>query len=273
MRYQEGPASSGLVFNPNQTGNAPMTDPFLPPPTRAVLRDAVHSRCKNILFALLCGSHAKSAGKPNSDVDILVVVGKVASARRELFHFQGYLFDLHVHDAETLAFVLSTERRAGPVALLSMVVEGIPLGASAPIYEDLLAFAKASLIEGPSDPNWILLRHQMTETHSDLCDCVDQEERKLLAMDLYKQIINLHLLTHNIFPCRDRNIVRTLRTHDQGLADRLSGALAIVFSHDDSVELTSLAIEVLEGAGGPLSAGFSFSFPTHFRAPLPVSRK
>lgn len=225
------------------------------------------------MFSVLCGSHAKGAGRPNSDVDILVVVGKMPSARRELFHLDGYLFDLHVHDPETLAFTLNTERRAGPVALLSMVVEGIPIGACEPIYDDFLAFARTCLAEGPSDPNWIMLRHQLTETRSDLCDCADHEERKLLAMDLYKQIINVHLLSHKIFPCRDRNIVRTLRTYNPGLAERLSSALASVFSHYDSAELTTIAIEVLERTGGPLSNGFSFSFPAHFRAPFPPSGK
>lgn len=263
------PSRGGIVVPTDPTWHLRMTARFLPPPTKALLHEAVRSRCRNVLFSLLCGSHAKAAGRPNSDVDILVVVGKMPSARRELFYLDGYLFDLNVHDPETLAFTLSTERRAGPVALLSMVVEGVPIGAYSPMYDDFLAFAEACLAEGPCDPNWIMLRHQLTEVRSDLCDCVDHEERKLLAMDLYKQMINVYLLSRKIFPCRDRNIVRTLRIYNAGLAGRLSAALASVFSHNDCTELVAIAIEVLDGAGGPLSGGFSFSFPPHFRAPLP----
>jgi hypothetical protein len=234
----------------------------------ATLRKAVQSRCRNTLFSLLCGSHAKGAGRPNSDVDILILVGKLPSARRELFYQDGFLFDLHIHDPETLTFNLNAERRAGPVPLLSMVSEGVPFGAIAPLYEEFKKIAQNYLTAGPCDPNWVMLRHQLTELLADLCDCEDNEERRFLAMEMYKYIINSHLLSKKIFPCEKRNIVRTLRFRNKALSERLSVAMARVFSHHDVDDLIAIAAEILEQSGGPLSAGFSFSFPPHFRSPF-----
>ncbi|WP_139236832.1 nucleotidyltransferase domain-containing protein [Rugamonas rubra] len=245
-----------------------MTPTLAPPPSQATLQKAVQSRCRNILFSLLCGSHAKSAGKPKSDVDILVLVGRLPCARRELFYQDGFLVDLHVHDAETLAFNLNAERREGPVPLLSMVAEGIPFGTTSSIYEDFRKMANSYLAAGPCDPNWVMHRHQFTELLADLSDCDDHEEKRLLAMELYKQIINSHLLSRKIFPCEKRNIVRTIRYRNKALSERLSDAMARLFSHHDSDALIMIATEILNQSGGPLTAGFSFAFPHHFRTPF-----
>ena len=250
-----------------------MTLQFVPPPTPAMLQKVLQSRCRNTLFSLLCGSHAKAAGKPNSDVDVLVLVGKLPTARRELFYQDGFLFDLHVHDAETLTFHLNAERRAGPVALLSMVAEGVPFGVTAPIYEEFRQMAEGYLAAGPSDPNWVMIRHQLTELLSDLRDCDDHEEKRLLAMEIYKQLITSHLLSRKIFPCEKRNIVRTMRFLSKELSERLSDAMARVFSHHEIDDLVNIATEILDQSGGPLTAGFSFSFPPHFRTPFTPAGK
>lgn len=240
------------------------------PPSR-ILRQVVGSRCRDVLFSLLCGSHATGNAHSESDVDMLVVERQVFSARRMVFQQEGYLFDLHIHDPETLTFTLAGERRAGPIPTLHMVAHGKPFGPADAIYEDIHAGARAMLAAGPTDPNWILVRHQLTELLSDLAACESQEVCRWLAMSLYREIINAYLLHRGRFPCEFGNIARSVQKLAPAFASLLTGACDRLFIGQDAADLLTIGYKVLQEIGGPLTAGFSFQFPAHFRAPAATS--
>jgi hypothetical protein len=53
---------------------------------------------------------------------VIVVLSRVANAYRETFSSNGFLFEVHVHDAETLHFMMRLEQKNG-LAMLAAEVE------------------------------------------------------------------------------------------------------------------------------------------------------
>ena len=96
------------------------------------------------------GSIVRGEGTAFSDLDLVVVYGRVECAYRESFRFDGYPVEAFVHDSTTLEyFFLEVDRPSGVPALPQMIVEGVEIPTSTEISRDLKRRASAIIAAGP----------------------------------------------------------------------------------------------------------------------------
>lgn len=244
--------------------------PAGPPDTELIL-NAVATRYGPPLFCFFFGSHAFGRGDAGSDIDLIVVLSRVANAYRETFSSDGYLFDAHVHDPETLHYMMRMEQRAGVAILAGEIDEARVLPASCEVAVKLKEVARGIMAAGsPLPQNWDGQRRYLTAVLSDVERCADQDERWVLAMGLYFRIMELFLRRHGkLLSGPGRHLARSAKTFDALFFDRAQAAIACVFREGSPSALIGLAREVLDLIGGPLTTGFRQDFPETFRLPLP----
>lgn len=241
----------------------------IPPPSHQFILDTVSERYGEPSFCFFFGSHAFGCGDADSDVDVIVVMNHLAHAYSERFSSDGFLFDAHVHDAETLHAMMRAENKRGLAMLTAKVDQSLVLPQPCEIASKLKEVARGLLHSGPPRPEkWDLPRRYMTAVLSDIGRCADRDERRMMAMDLYECIIDTFLRSHGQFANRGRYLVRELKRFDAAFSDRAQAALVAVFQDDSFSPLMQLAREVLEPIGGTLDHGYREDYPEKLRSPL-----
>jgi hypothetical protein len=240
------------------------------PPDPELILDTLSARYGRPLFCFFFGSHAFGRGDAGSDVDVIVVLSRVANAFRETFSSNGFLFDAHVYDPETLHYTMRSEQRNGFAILAGKVDQARVLPEPCELASKLKEIARQVIGSGPAPPpSWDRPRRVLSAVISDLERCADPDEQRIIAMDLYVKTMDVFLRCHGQFAGQGRYLVRSVRTYDALFFDRGRAALARVFEDGAVSALLQLAREVLDLIGGPLTAGYRQDYPEKFRLPLP----
>lgn len=240
------------------------------PPEPQLILDTVSARYGQPLFCFFFGSHALGRGDAGSDIDVIVVLGRVGNAYRETFSANGFLFDAHVYDPETLHSMIRAEQKKGLCILAGKVDQARVLPEPCELASKLKEVARQVIGSGPpSPPNWDRPRRVMTAVLSDLERCADADEQRMIAMELYVKVLDLFLRCHGQFAGQGRYLVRSVKTFDAVFFDRAQTALMRLFRDGAVSPLIQLAREVLDLIGGPLTAGYRQDYPEKFRLPLP----
>jgi hypothetical protein len=239
------------------------------PPSHQFILNTVSERYGEPSFCFFFGSHAFGCGDADSDIDVIVVMNHVAHAYSERFSSNGFLFDAHVHDPETLHAMMRAENQRGLAIMAAKVEQSLVLPQPCELASKLKEVAEGLLRSGPARPEkWDFPRRYMTALLSDIGRCADRDERRMMAMDLYGSMIDTFLRWHGQFSNRGRYLVREVKRFDAAFSDRAQAALAALF-HDDSLSpLIRLAHEVLEPIGGTLDHGFREDYSDKLRLPL-----
>jgi len=246
-----------------------MSTTIAPPDVRLILEN-LSARYGPPLFCFFFGSHAFGRGDAGSDIDVIVVMGRVANAYRETFLSNGFLFDVHVHDPETLHFMMRSEQKNGFAILAGKVDQARVLPEPSEVASKLKEVARQVIASGPPPPqNWDAPRRYVTAVLSDLERCADTNEQWIIAMDLYIKIMDIFLRRHAQFAGQGRYLVQSVKNFDAVFFDRTQTALARLFRDGSASPLIQLAREMLDLIGGPLTAGYRQDYPEKFRMPLP----
>lgn len=241
------------------------------PPDPRLILDAVAERYGHPLFCYFFGSHASGKGDAGSDVDLIVVLGRVDNAYRATFSSNGFLFDVQVHDPETLHYMMRMEQQNGIAILAGEVDEARVLPNSSDAAVKLKEVAHDIMASGsPLPGNWDVQRRYLSSLLSDLERCADSDERWILGMSVYFRMMELYLRRHGRYLAGPGlHLLRAVRTFDASFCDRAQAALGRLFREGSSSMLVDVGREVLDLIGGPLTAGFRMDYPKEFRLPLP----
>jgi hypothetical protein len=243
----------------------------LNPPDPQLILDTLSARYGQPLFCFFFGSNAFGRGDAGSDIDVIVILSRVGNAYRETFSSNGFLFDAHVHDPETLHFMMRMEQKNGFSILAGEVDQARVLPEPCELASKLKEVARQVIASGPPPPqSWDVPRRYVSAVVSDLERCADTSERWIIAMDLYMRIMDIFLRCHGqLLNGPGRYLVRSVKRLDAVFFDRAQTALARLFRDGSVSPLIELAREVLDLIGGPLTAGYRQDFSGKFRLPLP----
>jgi len=233
--------------------------------------ETVSARHPEASFCFFFGSRAFGRGDAASDVDVIVVLPRVANAYRETFSANGFLFDAHVHDPETLHFLMRMEQRNGLAMLAGEVDQARVLPQPCEVSSRLKEIARQLLDAGAPPPSsWTAPRRYFTSVSSDLERSADEDERRILAMELYPKLLETFLRSRGqLLDGQGRYLVRAVRKLDPAFFERARHAMAQCFGEGSVPPLLALTREVLDLIGGPLVDGYRQDFPPTFRLPLP----
>jgi hypothetical protein len=240
------------------------------PPDRQLILDTLSARYAQPFFCFFFGSHAFGRGDADSDIDVIVVLSRVANAYRETFSSNGFLFDANVHDPETLHFMMRSEQRNSLAIMASKVDQARVLPEPCELALKLKEVARQVIDSGPPPPqSWDVPRRYLSAFVSDLERCADANEQQIIAMDLYIKIMDVFLRCHGQFPFQGRYLVRSVKSFDAVFFDRAQSALARLFQDGSVSPMIQLTREVLDLIGGPLTEGYRQDYSAKCRLPLP----
>ncbi len=223
-----------------------------------------HHRYKDIRTLILTGSRAHGKARKDSDVDLIIIFDHLANARKECFRSENFLYDVQMHDPETLAFLLNAERRCGPISLTTMLLNCRVLRDDLLLAPKYVEFAKSTLHNGPTDPNWPLLRYQLQELCYTLENSVSEEQKLVAEARLFEHIIIVALFRIKRFPSNRVEDIQMLKTTSPEFTEKLLISFKNVLSSEWN-QLSALGWKVLAQCGGPVVDGLSFSYPSNFR--------
>jgi hypothetical protein len=218
---------------------------------------------------LAAGSILRGEGTAHSDLDLVVVYGKLACAYRESFRCDGYPVEAFVHDPETLEyFFFEVDRPSGIPSLPHMVMEGIEIPAPNELTRAVKHLAASLIAAGPpalDDESERRARYGVTDLVDDLRDARSHDERIGTGSQLFEQLADYHLRRLGLWSARGKAIPRALRRADPSLCERYCRSFDRLFRGDDAREVIHLAEDLLQPAGGLLFEGYRSDAPPGWR--------
>lgn len=209
-------------------------------------RDLVLARFPEATWAVLTGSVLGPARTPGSDLDI-VVLRDAEPNFRESLRFRGWPVELFVNTPDTLTTFLAGELAARKPTTHRMLATGVPLlGDPSAVTEQcarILAAGPPALAPADRDR----LRYGLTDLLDDHRHATDDGERVVIAAALWTGSARAALAFAGRWLSSGKWLLRELRELDPGFAARWLAA------RDDP---SAVAVEVLDGAGGPLFDGY-----------------
>jgi len=238
------------------------------PPTHELILETVSARYGRPAFVFFFGSHAFGRGHAASDVDVIVVMSKVAHGFRETFSSGGFLFDAQVHDAETLHCMMRSEYANGFAVYARKIDDALALPEPTELSSKLKDVAREILASAPPK-RWDVLRHHISAILSDLERCADADERQFLAMHLYAMSLDLFLRSRGQFCQQGPYLVRSVKDLDASFFGRAQTAVERLFHEKTARPLMEIARECLDSVGGTMEAGYRENYPVTLRLALP----
>lgn len=232
--------------------------------------ELVRARYPTAIGALIYGSVQKKKQNSKSDVDLLVLLRSPSSPFRETFDNAGVLFDVFAYDMETLHGAMILERSAQSMVLVNIVADSVGISPATHVTKAIqLAARRLKIVKyGALELN--TARHQITS----LIDDIEAEARVApvdrLAVDLYRAIYDLTLLSIGCGGFGGKHAARQLANKNQPLANDLRVALADALN-GNSDNIIALGRTVLSGIGGELRNDYRAPITVPIRVPVPDS--
>ena len=222
--------------------------------------------------AFAAGSIVRGEGTPHSDLDLVVVYQRLASAYRESFVFDGLPVEAFVHDPETLHyFFIDVDRTSGVPSLAQMVADGVEVPEPTGLSAAVKALAASVLAGGPpplTADDERKLRYAVTDLIDDIRSPRSTDELTASGGRLHGELANYALRARGRWSARGKSIPRALAAADPDLAERYSRAFADLFERRDPAGAIALAEDLLGPAGGLLFDGYRLDAPAEWRRRL-----
>jgi predicted nucleotidyltransferase len=209
--------------------------------------------------ALLAGSVVRGEVTETSDLDIVIFDNNLKSAYRESVIEFGWNIEVFVHNLTSYKeFFKSDCERARP-SLPNMVSEGIVLRDSG-IMEQIKKEAKNLLEKGPDEWPAVTIRMKcyfITDVLDDFIGSTTRAEEIFIANTLCDLISEFVLRTNRKWIGTSKWVIRSLRNHDEGFADRFVDAFDTFYKTGDKNKVIVMVDDILYPYGGRLFQGFS----------------
>jgi predicted nucleotidyltransferase len=236
--------------------------------------DAVRlHRYPEAAVAYAAGSFIRGEATAYSDLDLVVIYGRLAHAYRESFHFEDIPVEAFVHDPETLNyFFMKVDRPSGVPSLMQMVVEGVAVPGPNAISESLKELAASVIQMGPpalTAKEQQTLRYGITDLIDDIRDPRSYEELVATGSRLYESMANYYFRRNGRWSASGKSIPRLLARTEHEISKRFNESFDTLFRQGDPAAVIAFASEILHGDGGFLFDGHRVEAPAEWRTPLP----
>ncbi len=221
----------------------------------------VADRFPNALAGFLGGSAATARRTSTSDLDIVVALKDGAEAFRETTTFDGWLVELFVHTEASFEYFWDLDAVNRRPPLLRMCAEGSQLLSVDGAAERIRREARRRLDAGPrklDDQEWAARRYALSDLLDDLRGSRSGPELAFVANAVLTATAEMALLSAGGWLGSGKWLSRELEQVDAGLLHQLVSAHAGATAGNGGAML-ALAAQVLDGVGGPLSAGYYVS--------------
>lgn len=229
-------------------------------------------RYPDAAVVLAAGSLVRGEGTAYSDLDLVVIFEHVEGAYRESFREADLPVEAFVHDPETVHyFLVDVDRPSGIPSLAQMILDGVELPVATPLSRSVKDLAGRVMAEGPPQlaaDDVRRLRYAITDMVDDLRAPRSEQELTATAADLYSALANYYLRTQGRWSAKGKAIPRVLGHVDPGLAARFTAAFESLSRGAGTVEVITLAEDILRPEGGFLFDGFRLDAPATWRRPL-----
>jgi hypothetical protein len=178
------------------------------------------------------------------------------------------LFDVFVHDAESLNGALHSARLSGKFAIVDAVRNGVVFPQKTETSDLLQNIAQRVRTAGFLFQHRNFVRQYITGVIDDISSSTCQLERTRVSIDLYSKTSEVALINLGEGICDRKYAAQALKRHRPEFQFSLDCALRKALD-DDPSELIELAKKVLDECGGELREGFRQSISPN-RMPLPV---
>jgi predicted nucleotidyltransferase len=220
-----------------------------------------------VVFA--AGSIIRGEGTPFSDLDLVVVYGRLPNAYRESLRAKGYPVEAFVHDPETLEyFYMEVDRPAGVPALAQMVVEGIEIPGSTELSQKLKRRAAAAIEAGPpalDRDEERRMRYSVSDLLDDLRSPRSRAELIAAGARMFGQLADYYLRRRGLWSATGKAIPRVLQRTDAALCTSYCDAFEELFARGNPHGVIRLTEDLLSESGGPLFDGYRADAPPAWR--------
>lgn len=235
----------------------------------SVAQDIRAQRYADAGAVFAAGSIVRGEGTAFSDLDLVVVYGRLEHAYRESFRFGGWPVEAFVHDPATLEyFFQEVDGPAGVPALAQMVVEGVEVPQATEFSRELKRRAGAAIAAGPpalDAASERRMRYFVSDLVDDLRAPRSTDELIGAGAQLYEHLANWVLRRRGLWSAKGKALARILRQADAGLGNAYCAAFRALFTSADAAAVVRLADELIGEAGGPLFEGFRINAPQTWR--------
>lgn len=194
-----------------------------------IARSLVCERFPGARAAWLGGSTVLGMATPTSDLDISVLLDGPPAPYRESLRYQGWPVELFVHTDEAMQHFLAKDRKARRPATLRLIGRSLVLLDNDGSGESLREKCATQLAAGP-DPltaeELQSARYGITDRLDDLVGCADDDERLLIATDLWRATADLLLTGHGHWTGTGKWLHRELAAFDHDAGTEYAKALA-----------------------------------------------
>ncbi|NTF89933.1 nucleotidyltransferase domain-containing protein [Agrobacterium rhizogenes] len=216
-------------------------------------KEVLATRFQGYAFAFAAGSIMRGEGKNTSDVDLVVVFDRLATAWRESFVEDHLPFEAFVHDPETLSWFFENDMALGYPIIIHMVASGHILGRDVVQAKACQAHARRLLDQGApplSAAKLDALRYQITDLLADLSDERGIEDTRAITAQLYQPLADLMLLTRGRWSGKGKWIPRLLKAFDKVLFEGFDRSFALALAGDAKqlIEFTGAELTRTGGA-------------------------
>lgn len=233
-----------------------------------IARSLVCERFPSARAAWLGGSTVLGIATSTSDLDISVLLDGPPAPYRESLRYQGWPVELFVHTEESMQHFLEKDGKARRPATLRLIGSSLILLDTDGSGEYLQGGCAVQLAAGP-DPltadELRSARYGITDRLDDLMGCADNDERLLIATDLWRATADLLLTGHGHWTGTGKWLQRELTAFDHQAGTEYAKVLAHAVrsvARGDMEPIIETVTQVLNIFGGRLFDGFTTQGPT-----------
>ncbi|BAJ32602.1 MULTISPECIES: nucleotidyltransferase domain-containing protein [Kitasatospora] len=222
---------------------------------------------------VLAGSVAAGRERAGSDLDLAVLLPDGHPTHRETLRHEGRLVEVFAHTLAGLAELRAFDAASRRVVIQQMYATGLVLLDRDGHAARLAADCRAELLAGPAplgDERRDALRYALTDLLEDLGDTPDRLEALAIGTETVRSAADLLCDHHLAWIGTGKWFPRRLLAAAPDLGARLLDAHRALSETGDPAALLAAAAEVLDLAGGPLSAGYRRDWPTAARPAAPA---
>jgi predicted nucleotidyltransferase len=218
--------------------------------------------------AFVAGSFNRGEETAFSDIDLVVILPKVAQAWRESVFFEGWPVELFIHDEETLKyFFYEVDAKHGIPSLPNMVSEGPAIPTESALSIKLKDLAHDVLNAGPpplSDDEEKNYRYMISDLLDDLRCPRTKFEGLATVANLHNTLAFFLFRSHRTWAARTKHIPRRMEKVFPELLPRWEESFQAAFAGEfkSSIDLTE---EILDQNGGYLFDGYCRLAPKEWR--------
>jgi len=230
-------------------------------------RKVMQERWPEAIGGFAGGSILRGQGKPNSDIDMVVLLPQGAEAQKWWLRKGGVPFDVFCHDEQTLKAFVAADYADRRNVLLAIMAEAVLLG-DAPQLRKWQRYARAVLRKPLPDlpeDEVVFWRYRIMDKLEDYEDVACELEQAALATMLYQELCDVLCYKAGIQRGHGKWRGRQAKKANPVLAWELWQALGHDLRHPQGKRLLPLGHALLKELGGPLVKPEVNKAPLHMR--------